>query len=79
MARFMPEQRPMDKPRPSYWDELSEEERADYVNYQPWKGEQLLDQIHGFLKRFVAYPQFVHLYRWRVFRRRARRHRRGPG
>ena len=46
----------MTNPHPPYWDELSEEEKADFNSYQPWKGEQLLDQVHGFLKGFVAYP-----------------------
>src|SRR5262249_17929821 len=41
---------------PSNWDELSEDEREDYDNYHHFKGEQLLDQTHAFLKRFIAYP-----------------------
>ena len=50
--------------RPSYWNELTGE-REEYTNYQPFTdeangedhiGEHLLDKIHAFLKRFIAYP-----------------------
>ena len=50
--------------RPSYWNELTGE-REEYTNYQPFTdeangedqiGEHLLDQIHAFLRRFIAYP-----------------------
>ena len=52
--------------RPSYWNELTEDEREEYTNYQPFTdeangkdhiGEHLLDQIHAFLRRFIAFPQ----------------------
>jgi hypothetical protein len=39
------------------WASLTEEERKDFENYNPWAtGEQLFNQVHAFLKRYIAYP-----------------------
>ena len=50
--------------RPSYWNELTEEEREEYTNYQPFTdeangedhiGEHLLDKIRPLNDRGLAH------------------------